>query len=111
MQQTLFDGDALLEKDSVKNSRTTEKLKRLDLDSELRDKITPYCRLGYGDVWEDPVRGHKVGVLDAAKIEDVNALAGNEKAKLIINDPPYNVVVGNANTVGLSKTSIENYIF
>jgi site-specific DNA-methyltransferase (adenine-specific) len=61
-------------------------------------------------VWQDPVRGHKVAVLDATKTEDIRKLLGEEKAKLIINDPPYNVVVGNANTTNLPKTSIKSYI-
>jgi len=45
--------------------------------------------LKYGEVWEDPLKGHKVGVLDATKINDVLTIMGNKKAKLIINDPPY----------------------
>jgi len=94
----------------VGRGRTTERLKRLDLQGELREKVLPYCRLDYGDVWEDPIRGHKVGVLDASKIEDIRKLFGDDKAKLIINDPPYNVVVGNANTSNLPKTSIKAYI-
>jgi len=68
------------------------------------------CRLKYGDIWIDPISGHKVGVLNATKIDDVSKIIGNEKVKLIINDPPYNVVVGNANTANLPKIDLENYM-
>ena len=66
------------------------------------------CRLNYGDIWEDPIQGHRVGVLDATKIEDVKQIMGNEKAKLIINDPPYNVRVRNVNTYKKTRTLQEN---
>ena len=98
-----------VEKDKNKG-RTSEKLQRLDLHGQLRKEILPLCRLKYGDIWEDPVRGHKVGVLDATKIEDVKKIVGDEKAPLIINDPPYNVAVGNANTENLFKISLEKYL-
>ena len=39
----------------------TEPLPRLDSDTEIRKDLLAYCRLKPGDVWEDPVRGHKVG--------------------------------------------------
>jgi len=110
IQQTLFTLESMPQKVLVGRGRTTERLKRLDLQGELREKVLPYCRLDYGDVWEDPIRGHKVAVLDASKNEDIRKLVGEEKAKLIINDPPYNVVVGNANTNNLPKTSIKTYI-
>jgi len=109
-QQTLFALESMPKKALAGRGQTTERLKRLDLQGELRENVLPHCRLGYGDVWDDPVRGHKVGVLDASKIEDIRKLVGDEKSKLIINDPPYNVVVGNANTGNLPKTSIKAYI-
>ena len=95
-----------------KNSKgkTKEKLKRLDINNELRKKILPFCRLKYGEIWEDPIKGHRVGVLDATKLEDVLKIMGNEKAKLVINDPPYNVCVGNRNTKNLFKLSLEEYM-
>ena len=99
----------LLEDTSKKQGKTIEKLKRLDI-GERRKDIVQYCRLDYGDVWEDPVKGHRVGVLDATKADDVHKLLRSEKANLVINDPPYNVKVGNANTRNLSKISIEDYI-
>lgn len=90
--------------------RTSEKLTRLDIDEELRKKILPHCRLKMGGVWKDPIGKHKVGVLDATSSADTQKLFGNEKAQLVINDPPYNVVVGNANTQNLSKINIAGYI-
>jgi site-specific DNA-methyltransferase (adenine-specific) len=98
----------------IEDRRTTghtrERLKRLDSDRQMRESVLPLCRLSYGEVWEDPVAGHRVGVLDATKLEDVRAMVGNERTPLIINDPPYNVKVGNANTKNLSKIDIESYL-
>jgi len=89
---------------------TTENLKRLDLNDELKEGLLPFCRLKRGDIWEDPVCGHKVGVLDATDPSDVSKIIGAETTKLVINDPPYNVVVGNANTTNLSKIELGNYL-
>jgi len=96
--------------ENLSKGMTTEKLKRLDLHGELRQKILPLCRLQYGEIWEDPVKGHRVGVLDATKIEDVNKIMGSNKAKLLINDPPYNIAVGNANTNNLFKINLDEYL-
>ena len=89
---------------------TTEKLTRLDINDELSKKILPYCRLKKGEIWKDPTGKHKVGVLDATSLKDVKKLFEKEKAQLVINDPPYNLIVGNANTQNLSKIKVEDYI-
>lgn len=94
----------------TQSGKTTEKLTRLDIDEELRKKILPYCRLKKGEIWIDPKSKHKVGVLDATSISSTKKLFGKEKAQLVINDPPYNVVVGNSNTQNLSKINIAEYI-
>jgi site-specific DNA-methyltransferase (adenine-specific) len=99
-----------LPKKKSKIGNTSEKLTRLDIDEELRKKILPYCRLKKGEIWKDPKGKHKVGVLDATSIANTQKLFGKEKAQLIINDPPYNVVVGSANTQNLSKINIDEYI-
>jgi site-specific DNA-methyltransferase (adenine-specific) len=99
----------LIKKNS-KSGKTAERLTRLDIDEELRKKILPYCRLKKGEIWEDSKGKHKIGVLDAASLEDTDKLFGKEKVQLVINDPPYNVVVGNANTQNLSKINITEYI-
>jgi site-specific DNA-methyltransferase (adenine-specific) len=87
-----------------------EKLLRIDTNDSIRKLLLPYCRLNYGEVWEDPVRGHKVGCLDAANENDVLQLMRETRAVLAVQDPPYNVVVGNNNTTNLSKVSLEKYI-
>jgi site-specific DNA-methyltransferase (adenine-specific) len=106
----LFYNEPIAHEEKKNKGKTTEKLKRLDLHRELQEKILPLCRLKYGEIWEDPMNGHKVGVLDATKIEDVKKIMGDRKAKLVINDPPYNVAVGNANTKTLFKIDIERYL-
>ena len=107
---TLFDSELLTQEGVEKKGKTTERLERLDFHGELQKKILPLCRLKYGDIWEDPINGHKVGVLDATKQEDVKKIMGNEKAILVVNDPPYNIAVGNANTNALFKINIKNYL-
>jgi len=92
------------------SGKTSEKLTRLDIDEELREKILPHCRLKNGEIWKDPKGKHKVGVLDATIIEDTKKIFGDEKAQLVINDPPYNVVVGSTNTQNLSKINVSEYI-
>lgn len=52
-------------------SNTIEKLKRLDSDIHLKEKLLPLCRLKYGEIWEDPIHGHRVGVLGATQKEDI----------------------------------------
>ena len=48
--------------ETIKESRniSSEKLTRLDIKGELKDKILPLCRLQKGEIWEDPVNGHRV---------------------------------------------------
>lgn len=90
--------------------KSKEKLTRLDIDENLRKKILPFCRLKRGEIWTDPQGKHKVGVLDATDLKDTRKLFGNKKSQLVINDPPYNVVVGNSNTDNLSKINIDKYM-
>ena len=108
-EQTLF-SDNLLGTRIENRKGTKERLKRLDVHGELREQILKLCRLKYGEIWEDPLSGHKVGVLDATKSEDVKKIIGTEQAKLVVNDPPYNVTVGNANTNNLFKLGLEEYL-
>lgn len=99
-----------LPKNGNERSKTSEKLTRLDIDEELRKKILPHCRLKRGEIWIDPKGNHKIGVLDATNFTDTKKLFGKDKAQLVVNDPPYNVVVGNANTQNLSKINVNEYI-
>lgn len=87
-----------------------EKISRIDKNEEIRNLLSPYCRLKYGEIWEDSVFGHKVGCLDASSEEDVQKLMNNNQSVLAIQDPPYNVIVGNNNTKNLGKISLSNYI-
>ncbi len=109
-QKTLFPTDDARLVSRAKKERTTERLKRIDTDASLRERLLPYCRLKHGDVWEDEVSGHRVGVLDATSKSDVARIMEGEKTGLLINDPPYNVVVGNAKTANLSKTDVASYL-
>ncbi|MFQ5825985.1 MAG: DNA-methyltransferase [Dehalococcoidia bacterium] len=56
-----------------------------------------------GEVWEDPVRGHRVGCLDPANADHVNLLLGGKRAILAIHDPPYN-------QIAFKKLPIEEFI-
>ncbi len=67
-------------------------LPRLDKDETLRQKILPLCRLKPGEIWLDPINGHKVGCLDAANSTDIAKLMDGQLAQLAIHDPPYNFV-------------------
>jgi site-specific DNA-methyltransferase (adenine-specific) len=89
---------------------TTEQIVRLDLHGEIRERLLPHCRLKRGQIWEDPVKGHRVGVLDAAIASDVEKIFGGQRAKLAVHDPPYNITVGNANTANISKVDLESYL-
>jgi site-specific DNA-methyltransferase (adenine-specific) len=109
VQATLFPpvpSDAYSERQAKQN----ERLPRLDTNPAIREKLLKYCRLQYGDIWIDPVNGHRVAVLDATSKEDVTKLVGNYYVALAINDPPYNVIVGNTSTRHLSKVALEDYI-
>ncbi|GIL15942.1 MAG: hypothetical protein BroJett039_11150 [Chloroflexota bacterium] len=98
------------QKGAQETHATTERLPRLDLDSEIRAKILPLCRLREGEIWQDSISGHRVGVLDATRRADVEKIMRGDQARLVLNDPPYNVQVGNANTTNLSKIDLEAYV-
>jgi len=87
-----------------------EKLERIDGNGKLRNELLPYCRLKYGQIWEDPICGHKVACMDAANETHVELLLGNGRAVLAIQDPPYNVAVGSVISVNLSRVPVEDYI-
>lgn len=89
---------------------STEKLARIDLDGELRERVLAHCRLAPGEVWTDPVAGHRVGVLDATDAGDVRRLMNGRRAALAVNDPPYNVRVGRRASAGLFKIGLDGYM-
>ena len=88
----------------------TEPLPRLDSDTEIRKELLTHCRLKPGDIWEDPVRRHRVGVLDTTCPNAVSKIMGSNKAKVAVNDPPYNVSVGNKTTQNLDKLNLDEYM-
>ncbi len=67
-------------------------LPRLDEHSEAREALLPFCRLKAGEIWEDPIAGHRVGCIDASSREQVEQLLAGRRASLAIHDPPYNLV-------------------
>lgn len=67
-------------------------LPRLDQREDVRQALLPYCRLRPGEIWVDPLRGHRVGCLDAADGAHVARLMSGEAAQLAVHDPPYNLV-------------------
>ena len=83
-----------------------EAIPRLD-DDTFRQKILPYCRLKPGQIWKDPEGQHRIGVLDAVSWEDCALISEGESVDLFIQDPPYNITVGNRNTQQLSRVNIE----
>ena len=86
-----------------------EAIPRLDNDN-FRKKILPFCRLKPGEIWNDPEEKHKIGVLDATSKSDCQLIANGDHVNLFIQDPPYNITVGNKNTDQLSRIEIDKYI-
>jgi site-specific DNA-methyltransferase (adenine-specific) len=78
-------------------------LPRLDEDEQTRQRILPYCRLSPGEIWTDPLRGHRVGCVDATDARQINLLMQDQQASLAIHDPPYNLVA-------FEKRSIDDFI-
>lgn len=87
-----------------------EQIDRIDNNPDLQSKILPFCRLKYGEVWEDPLGKHKIGCLDIGKKQDLEKIMSDQKATLSIQDPPYNVIVGNSNTKNLGKIKLQEFI-
>lgn len=110
-QATLFQIDNKIVTASPPIPKTSrERLPRLDKHPELRARLLEFCRLKPGDIWEDPMLGHRVGVLDTTDSAQVRQLMADVRVSLAVNDPPYNIKVGNANTRNLSKISLNDYL-
>ncbi len=86
-----------------------EELARLDWGA-LRERVLPLCRLKPGEIWQDPQRGHRVGVLDAGDAEQVGRLCGDRRVDCFVNDPPYNIRVGGRRSRALSKCALDEYL-
>ncbi len=82
----------------------TYPLPRLDKENNTHNRLLEFCRLQPGEVWTDPINGHRVGCLDAASASDVAKLCCTERASLAIQDPPYNLVA-------FDQRSVSEYIY
>ena len=71
---------------SVQNAGSYEK-------SLSHDTGTFSCRLKPGEIWEDPVRGHRVGCGDATDRKFILRLTESHRPTLAVHDPPYNVAL------------------
>jgi len=107
-QRDLFANEEATPSDDRRKAR--EPFGRLDAEPELRERVLSHCRLGAGEIWEDTSRGHRVGVLDATRGDHLERILKGSRASLIVNDPPYNVAVGKANTRALSKQALSDYM-
>ena len=85
-------------------------IQRLDKPGELRERVLECCRLKSGELWDDPVNGHRVGVIDAGDAAALRRLCSNATPTLIIHDPPYNIAVGKSGTNALPVRELEDYI-
>lgn len=83
---------------------------RLDVAGEFRARALECCRMRPGEIWTDPVKGHRVAVMDAADADAIGELCAGEAPALVVNDPPYNIAVGNPGTDALSVTNLTDYI-
>jgi site-specific DNA-methyltransferase (adenine-specific) len=87
-------------------------LPRIDKDKELKTLLSKYTRFEKGFIWEDPEGKHKIACIDAADDVDLQKLFKSQKAKLAIQDPPYNFIAFDINSpqefVNWSKDWVEN---
>ena len=67
-------------------------LPRIDEQPDIRSRLLPLCRLKPGAVWIDATSGHRVACIDATDTAAVSSLMDNRRARLAIQDPPYNLV-------------------
>jgi site-specific DNA-methyltransferase (adenine-specific) len=93
----------------VGGGEQVEKLTRLDIDDELRRRILPYCRLAQGEIWTDPLCGHRVGAIDARDPGAVRRLVNGDPVQLALNDPPYNVRLAGKSTDALFELTQHDY--
>jgi site-specific DNA-methyltransferase (adenine-specific) len=69
-------------------------LPRLDKNAEdIRQELRQYCRLNPGEIWRDPRGSHAVACGDACDSTLIGRLCKGKEAALAIQDPPYNLVM------------------
>ncbi|HBZ09133.1 MAG TPA: DNA modification methylase [Bacillus bacterium] len=86
-EEELDDLIAILPSDTEIDDPVTED--EFDVQAALENIKEP--ETNYGDVWK--LGRHLLVCGDATKSEDIAKLMGNDKADLVITDPPYNVAV------------------
>ena len=112
-QGNLFGSDSassFLNTEPKEKSSTVESIRRIDADPELSNYLLQFCRLRHGQVWEDPIRGHRVGVLNAVERQEIGCLMCGDKATLAISDPPYNITAGTRGSINMPKVNLEDYM-
>ena len=90
--------------------RLREPIARIDTSPALYAQLSAYARLAPGEIWEDPIGGHRVGVLDASDPDAVSRLTSGARAFVAIQDPPYNFAVGGRSSPGLFAGDISAYL-
>ncbi len=67
-------------------------LPRIDKDPRLKKYLEKYCRIKFGETWNDPDGKHYIGCFDSTNKAKVLGILDNQKAKLAVHDPPYNMI-------------------
>lgn len=87
-----------------------EPIPRIDTNPELYARLKQLARLDPGEIWEDPRRGHRVGVVDATDTTGLARLVDGRRPGMAVQDPPYNFAVGGSSSPGLFATELEHYL-
>jgi len=85
-------------------------LPRLDTNPELRRRLLSCCRLGAGEIWEDPQHGHRIACLDAAESDAVAQFVVGGHPTLAIHDPPYNLAAFDTHNVSQYVSWCERWV-
>ncbi len=85
-------------------------LPRIDKDPILKEYLEAYCRLKFGESWEDPKGMHKIACLDSGNNELIYGLVNGQKFQLAIHDPPYNMIAFNKLNSGKFVEWCKNWI-
>ncbi|MBI5525537.1 MAG: site-specific DNA-methyltransferase [Deltaproteobacteria bacterium] len=75
-------------------------LPRIDEQPEVRARLLPFCRIKPGGVWTDAASGHRVACIDATDASAVSTFMDGRRARLAIQDPPYNLVAFETRGIG-----------
>jgi site-specific DNA-methyltransferase (adenine-specific) len=75
----------------------------LHTDQVWRERLLPFCRLGPGEMWQDPDGRHRVACIDATDSPAVSRLVEATSPTLAVQDLPYNLVA-------FERRSIQEYV-